>query len=87
MDKQGPGLLRALWLLFTEKGEDKQWLESDCREAERLDLEKQARSEAGLIDPVEGHSAGAHRRASTPGRPIVLAGGQEDDVQVDSSGR
>jgi hypothetical protein len=26
--------------------------ESDRREAERLDLEKHARSEAGLIDPV-----------------------------------
>jgi hypothetical protein len=28
--------------------------ESDRREAERLDLEKQARLDAGLIDPVSG---------------------------------
>ena len=47
----------------TEKGEGKQWLrkpisppvdkyETDRREAERLDLERHARLEAGLIDPV-----------------------------------
>ena len=47
----------------TENGEGKQWLrkpipplstsmKSDRREAERLDLEKRARLEAGLIDPV-----------------------------------
>ena len=51
-----------------------------AEEAERLDLEKPARLEAGLR-----HSARANRRASTPGKPIVLAGDQ-DDVQVDQVG-
>ena len=56
---------------------------SDRREAERLDLERHARLEAGLIDPVSAISATAeHQRRE---RPIVLAGSQ-DNVQVGSSG-
>jgi hypothetical protein len=35
--------------------------ESDHREAERLDLEKRTRLEAGLIDPVSAHSASTNR--------------------------
>ena len=61
--------------------------ESDRREAERLELEKHARLEAGLIDPVSAiQPAPTAEHQHREGRPIVLAGGQ-DDVQVDSPGR
>jgi hypothetical protein len=83
----GPG-----WLLSLEKGgtmPQKANLtpvdKSDRREAERLDLEKHARLEAGLIDAasaIQPAPTAEHQHR----RPIVLAGGQ-DDVQVDSSRR
>ena len=57
-----------------------------AEEAERLDLEKHARLEAGLIDPVSAIQPALtaehqHREG------LSFLAGDQDDVQVASSGR
>jgi hypothetical protein len=85
--------LGPVWLLFAEKGQGKQWRRkpisllstSMSRTAGRLDLEKHARLEAGLIDPVSAIQqapTAEHQR----GEGLSFWQAVKDNVQVGSSG-